>query len=192
MFLSQSEINMMLGPKAPANGSRSEKRGACRHAFPASIWSLPMTGKLQDILPTFYPTRFRDLSTAGVSFYWPKEPDFNKLLILMSGQGLVITALAEVVRSTKVARKADDECLVGCRLVRLSRRARYRSGMALGIGKAPGLRPGGPLFAERKAKPQATGDLQPPGIQDLLCHLLLVKKLITSPITTIRIAQRAS
>ena len=58
-------------------------------------------------------------STGGVSFYWPKEPNFDKLLILMSGQGMVITALAEVVRSTKVARKADNEYLVGCRLVRL-------------------------------------------------------------------------
>jgi hypothetical protein len=118
-FLTHAEINVIMGRRAGKDTAGNEKRGARRYAFRTSQFVGPCNPQVPDALPVFYPARFRDLSTQGVSFYWPKEPDFEKVFLLMSGPNMAITALADVVRCTRLAKAADDEYLVGCRLVKV-------------------------------------------------------------------------
>jgi hypothetical protein len=118
-FLSQTEIDVIVGRSGGKGAATAEKRGTRRYAFPTSQFVAPFDERILDLLPAFCPTRFHDLSTRGVSFYWPKEPDFEKVLLLMSGQNMAVTALGEVVRCARRARKADNDYLVGCRLVKL-------------------------------------------------------------------------
>ncbi|MGA2066802.1 MAG: hypothetical protein ABSG86_17625 [Thermoguttaceae bacterium] len=118
-FLTSTEIDVIVGRRAGKDDSGREQRGARRYAFPTSQFVAPCESQTPDTLPVFYPARFRDVSTRGISFYWPKEPTFEKVVLLMSGRNMAITALAEVVRCTRTAKAADDEYLVGCRLVKV-------------------------------------------------------------------------
>jgi hypothetical protein len=122
-FLTQTEIDLIVGRRTAKGASEREKRGARRYAFPTSHFVGPCDPQAPGAMPAFYPARFRDLSTRGVSFYWPKEPDFQRVFLLMSGRNMTITALAEVVRCTRLAQSADDEYLVGCRLIKMLSKA---------------------------------------------------------------------
>jgi hypothetical protein len=118
-LLTHTEIDVIVGRRAGKNAAGSEKRGARRYAFRTSQFVGPCDAQVPDALPVFYPARFRDISTRGASFYWPKEPAFQKVFLLLSGPNMAITALADVVRCTRTAKTADDEYLVGCRLVKV-------------------------------------------------------------------------
>jgi hypothetical protein len=65
----------------------------------------------------FHLVRCHDLSTSGISFYWPTSPNFDQVIVaLVSGQGTT-RVLARVMFHGPQAGQ-QGQYLIGCRFVR--------------------------------------------------------------------------
>jgi hypothetical protein len=96
----------------PEAGS-NERRGAKRFQFPVvqCIAQYDRTG-----LPSrgsFQPVRCQDLSTSGISFFWPRIPDFEYIVIGLDTSGTRIHLTARVT-SVRPASNQPGQLLVGC------------------------------------------------------------------------------
>jgi hypothetical protein len=91
----------------------NERRGAKRFQFPVvqCMAQYDRTG-----LPSrdrFQPIRCQDLSTSGVSFFWPQIPDFEYVVIGLDTDDSLIHLSARVT-SVRPAPDQPGQLLVGC------------------------------------------------------------------------------
>ena len=75
----------------------------------------------------FSLVRCHDLSTSGISFYWPTAPKFDHVIVALAAQKGTTRVLAHVVFAGKQP-DATGEYLVGCRFLRRLCRAKRRRG----------------------------------------------------------------
>jgi hypothetical protein len=90
-----------------------ERRGAKRFLFPV-VQSMAQYDR--NGLPSrdrFQPIRCQDLSTSGVSFFWPRIPDFEYVVIGLDTDEARIHLSARVT-SVRPAPGQPGQLLVGC------------------------------------------------------------------------------
>lgn len=93
---------------------RKERRKSPRQRFPVKQMVAPFYRKMPKS-DQFVEVSCRDLSTSGVSFYWPGVPDFSKIIVGL-GEGSALTYLAaRVVRQEACG--PGDRVLIGCEFV---------------------------------------------------------------------------
>lgn len=115
-LVDQNLIDELLGA-GEVGGQKQERRINRRHSFAATQLVAPCNEQVLRSLPTFHPVQFRDLSTSGAGFLWPGEPDFDKVLLLLSNSTMAITTLADVVRYEQdKAAGVAGRYVVGCRM----------------------------------------------------------------------------
>ena len=59
--------------------------------------------------------RCHDISVHGISFFWPEEPEFNRLVISLGTDENPVHMLADVMQSKTVYVHDEIRTLVGCR-----------------------------------------------------------------------------
>lgn len=92
---------------------RRERRKSPRQEFPIQQIMAPFYRKM----PTaqqFVPVSCHDLSTSGISFYWPQVPDFSKAIIGLGTQHVTYVAV-RVVRHTLC--KTSGRVIIACEFV---------------------------------------------------------------------------
>jgi hypothetical protein len=62
--------------------------------------------------------RCNDLGVEGISFFWPKSPNFERLVIALGTEARPVYLLAEVKNSKAVVMNNEACYLVGCRFLR--------------------------------------------------------------------------
>ena len=106
-----SLVALMGGPDS------AERRESQRHSFPAVQRVAPCRGTAVPTDADFHLVRCHDLSTSGISFYWPTSPNFDQVIVaLVSGQGTT-RVLARVMFHGPQAGQ-QGQYLIGCRFVR--------------------------------------------------------------------------
>jgi len=93
-----------------------EQRSEARHAYECIQLVAPKNGLDLPSAADFSQVYCHDLSPKGFSFYYPRRPDFKKLIIAL-GKVPFSFFSAEVVRCSRVEDSQDEEYLVGCRFV---------------------------------------------------------------------------
>ena len=94
-----------------------ERRESERHSFPAVQRVAPCRGTAVPTEADFHLVRCHDLSTSGISFYWPTSPNFDQVIVaLVSPQGTT-RVLARVMFHGPQAGH-QGQYLIGCRFVR--------------------------------------------------------------------------
>jgi len=96
---------------------RVHRPRAQRHQYPAIQWIAPYYGTALPAREHFHQVRCQDLSTSGLSFYWPSVPDFQHLLVRLGDCQNEVCLVARVARSQPVAPNDDTEYLVGCKFL---------------------------------------------------------------------------
>ncbi len=99
--------------------TEQERRSASeRHSFPAMQRVAPCgkNGAVADD-EDFSLVRCHDLSTSGISFYWPTPPKFDHVIVALASPKGTTRVLAHVVFAGQQPERAG-EYLVGCRFVR--------------------------------------------------------------------------
>jgi hypothetical protein len=98
--------------------TESDRRRAERHSFPAMQRIAPCgkNGALS-VEEDFQLVRCHDLSTSGISFYWPTSPKFDHVIVALASQKGTTKVLAHVVFCGKQPGE-PGEYLIGCRFLR--------------------------------------------------------------------------
>jgi hypothetical protein len=58
-----------------------DRRQHARHPYSVNQSFAPVVNGKMPSLDTFRSMRCRDISLGGISFYWPREPEFNDIVI---------------------------------------------------------------------------------------------------------------
>jgi hypothetical protein len=95
-------------------GVRLERRKSTRQKFPVQQLVAPYNRKLPRA-DEFVPVSCHDLSTCGIAFYWPSEPDFAKAIVGLGNPPNVTYVRARVVRHARS--KATGRVLVACEFI---------------------------------------------------------------------------
>ncbi|HIQ22334.1 MAG TPA: GAF domain-containing protein [Planctomycetes bacterium] len=92
-----------------------EQRSSPRLNYPYVQRIAPMHGSLIPSRDKFFKVQFRDLSAGGFSFYLPRPPDFESLVVSLGAPPTVNHYSARVVRVELIEEKDQNLYLVGCR-----------------------------------------------------------------------------
>ena len=93
---------------------RRERRKSPRQSFPIQQLMAPFYRKMPKA-DQFVPVSCRDLSTSGVSFYWPTAPDFGKAIVGLGGPPNLTYVAVRIVRHTPC--KESGRVIVACEFV---------------------------------------------------------------------------
>ena len=93
---------------------KCERRKSARQRFPVKQMVAPFYRKMPKA-EQFVPVSCYDLSTSGIAFYWPRVPDFSKVIIGLGRGGRPTYVAARVVRHVECRTKG--RVLVGCEFV---------------------------------------------------------------------------
>jgi hypothetical protein len=95
-----------------------DRRRSERHSFPATQRVAPC-GKngAMAVDEDFQVVRCHDLSTSGISFYWPTTPKFDHVIVALASPKGTTRVLANVVFCGKPTDEAGEH-LIGCRFIR--------------------------------------------------------------------------
>ncbi|HEX4146345.1 MAG TPA: PilZ domain-containing protein [Pirellulales bacterium] len=104
-------------PSLVALISATERRESQRHAFPAVQRVAPCRGTAVPTDNDFHLVRCHDLSTSGISFYWPTSPDFDQVIVALVSPKGTTRVLARVMFHGPQAGQ-QGQYLIGCRFLR--------------------------------------------------------------------------
>jgi hypothetical protein len=90
-----------------------ERRGAKRFLFPVVQYMAQYDRTGLPSRDRFQPIRCQDLSSSGVSFFWPRVPDFEYVVIGLDTDDALIHLSARVT-SVRPAPDQPGQQLVGC------------------------------------------------------------------------------
>ena len=114
-----SDDSLALDSLMPViSATEQERRRSERHSFPATQRIAPC-GKngAMAVDEDFSLVHCHDLSTSGISFYWPTAPKFDHVIVALASQKGTTRVLAHVVFAGKQP-DATGEYLIGCRFLR--------------------------------------------------------------------------
>jgi hypothetical protein len=122
--LSETPASLPAEPQTAASlvalmgGSDSaERRESQRHSFPAVQRVAPCRGTAVPTEADFHLVRCHDLSTSGISFYWPTSPNFDQVIVALASPKGTTRVLARVMFHGPQAGQ-QGQYLIGCRFVR--------------------------------------------------------------------------
>ncbi len=106
-------LQKMMG--AAARPGAAERRRARRYSYPATQFLAPYHHGGLPTADQFREVRCQDISTGGIAFYWPTEPDFDDLVIQL-GTRRSPTFVTAQVRYLDALRPGEPtgEFLIGC------------------------------------------------------------------------------
>jgi hypothetical protein len=95
----------------------TDRRQSERHSFPAVQRVQPCGRNGMPLDGDFQLVRCHDLSTSGISFYWPTAPNFDHVIVALASPNGTTRVLAHVAFQ---GRQPGDhgEYLIGCRFLR--------------------------------------------------------------------------
>lgn len=93
---------------------RVERRKSPRQKFPVQQWVAPYHRKIPRA-DEYVPVSCHDLSTCGVAFYWPDEPDFTQAIVGLGKPPNLTYVRARVVRHARS--KTTGRFLVACEFI---------------------------------------------------------------------------
>jgi hypothetical protein len=93
---------------------RRERRKSARQEFPVQQMMAPFYRKMPKA-HEFAPVSCHDLSTSGVSFFWPEPPDFTKAILGLGEQPSLTYVAVRIVRHTECG--PNGRMLIGCEFV---------------------------------------------------------------------------
>lgn len=96
-----------------AKGVR-ERRKSPRQSFPVQQLFAPFYRKMPKS-DQFVPVTCHDLSTSGISFFWPQTPDFTKAIVGLGEQPHLTYVAVRVVRHAPC--EPSGHVLVACEFV---------------------------------------------------------------------------
>jgi hypothetical protein len=108
--LLQTLQKMMGGVARPG---ASERRRARRYSYPTTQLIAPYDRGGLPTASQFREVRCQDLSTGGISFHWPTEPDFEDLVIQLGGRRSPVFVTAHIT-SMRPSGEPTGEFLIGC------------------------------------------------------------------------------
>jgi hypothetical protein len=94
-----------------------DRRESERHSFPAVQRIAPCRGTAVPTEADFQLVRCHDLSTSGISFYWPTAPNFDQVIVALASPQGTTRVLARVMFHGPQA-GPQGQFLIGCRFVR--------------------------------------------------------------------------
>jgi hypothetical protein len=98
--------------------TEDDRRRSERHSFPATQRVVPCgRNGAATVDADFQLVRCHDLSTSGISFYWPTAPKFDHVIVALAGPKGTTRVLANVVFSG-LQPGEPPEYLIGCRFIR--------------------------------------------------------------------------
>jgi PilZ domain len=95
----------------------ADRRESQRHSFPAVQRVAPCRGTAVPTEADFHLVRCHDLSTSGISFYWPTSPNFDQVIVALASPKGTTRVLARVMFHGPQAGQ-QGQYLIGCRFVR--------------------------------------------------------------------------
>lgn len=99
--------------RAGASGCVPEYRSR-RYPYRTTQWVAPYSGDGPPETPEFQKVRCRDLSTSGLSFFWPELPEFRRVVVKLGDGVTAIHVTARIVRAEPVDDTSRPAYLVGC------------------------------------------------------------------------------
>jgi hypothetical protein len=85
-----------------------------RHPYNTAQWVAPCFGHTPPERHEFRQVRCRDISTSGISFYWPTPPDYDRVVVRLGAGPNAIEVTARVVRFEPVDGGSGAAYVVGC------------------------------------------------------------------------------
>ncbi len=104
-------LQKMMG--AAGRPGAAERRRARRYSYPATQLLAPYDHGGLPTADQFREVRCQDISTGGIAFYWPTEPDFDDLVIQLGTRRSPIFVTARVT-SMRPSGEPTGELLIGC------------------------------------------------------------------------------
>jgi hypothetical protein len=95
----------------------ADRRNTARHAFPTVQRVAPCRGTAVPTDADFHLVRCHDLSTSGISFYWPSSPDFDQVIVALASPQGTTRVLARVMFHGQQGGQ-QGQYLIGCRFIR--------------------------------------------------------------------------
>jgi hypothetical protein len=115
--LEMQELTELAGERTESSSSKRRFSYECyQQVFPLHGASFSPN------LAAARTVRCHDISVHGISFFWPDEPDFGRVVIALGSDDNPISMLAEVMQSKTVYMHDEIRTLVGCRFI-----GRYQS-----------------------------------------------------------------
>jgi hypothetical protein len=99
-----------------AEAASAERRGAERLEYPVIQVAAPCFPRQPACRWRFSPIRCRNISRGGISFYWPRTPDFEDVLVVLGPRAEAIFVTARVAWFKRVE-GSDTMFLVGCQFL---------------------------------------------------------------------------
>ena len=104
--------------EAIGDASRVPRYRSPRHPYGTTQWVAPYFGDTPPERPEFHQVGCRDLSTSGLSFFWPQPFDYEHVVVRLGAGANVIHVTARVVRTEPVDGDSGPVHLVGCEFTR--------------------------------------------------------------------------
>ncbi|HEY1786070.1 MAG TPA: PilZ domain-containing protein [Pirellulales bacterium] len=95
----------------------ADRRESQRHSFPAVQRVAACRGTAVPTDADFHLVRCHDLSTSGISFYWPEPPNFDQVIVALASPKGTTRVLARVMFHGPQAGQ-QGQYLIGCRFLR--------------------------------------------------------------------------
>jgi hypothetical protein len=113
--LSAEEMQQLTSSNCNFSVEHSPKR---RYSYDAHQRVIPMDAAASvPCVEIAARVRCHDISVHGISFFWPGDPDFDRLVISLGADENPIWTMAEVMQSKAVFMHDEIRTLVGCRFI---------------------------------------------------------------------------
>ena len=91
-----------------------ERRSSARHGYDCTQTIAPYDGENTPDPSAYLQVECRDISTNGVSFYFPTKPSFQSIAVLLKGTEEPLHLVAKVVNSRPIDSDERSQYLIGC------------------------------------------------------------------------------
>lgn len=115
--LAEKEVDQLrLALFGEPSVAHQQRRQSVRFPFAAVQLALPLIPGRPLDRDSLCKVRCHDLSRSGISFYWPREPDFSNICLGLGTRGKRSWIKARVIH-TRCIEGEEPRYLVGCALV---------------------------------------------------------------------------